>query len=112
MLCLIGFDGDQVIKDFIRIHAEELSGPKLFLSGAYPDYQFNGLNIRKQFEQPVWLRRLISLLPYCYVSRRQLRMRSCDRTVRAALKRFFRFHAVDAILAEFGDRGAGIAPVA
>jgi colanic acid/amylovoran biosynthesis glycosyltransferase len=112
MLCLIGFDDDQVIKDFIRIHAEELSGPKLFLSGAYPDYQFNGLNIRKQFEQPVWLRRLVSLLPYCYVSRRQLRMRSCDRAVRAALKRFFRCHAVDAILAEFGDTGAGIAPVA
>jgi len=112
VLCLIGFDDNPVIKDFIRIHAEQLAGPRLLLSGGHPDYRLDGINIRRQFEQPAWMRRIFHCLPYWYVSRRQHRMRNCQRTVYAALGRFFRRFGVDVILAEFGDAGADVAPVA
>ncbi len=112
MICLVGFDDDKVIKDFIRIHVEGLPQPLLSLSGSYPDYQWNGLNVRKMHEQPFWLRRLTSLLPYAMNSRRLARIRSCEATARRALERFFSVHGVDVILAEFGDTGAALAPVA
>jgi colanic acid/amylovoran biosynthesis glycosyltransferase len=112
VLCLIGFDDNPVIKDFIRIHAELLRGKKLLLTGGFPDYRLEGINIRKKFDQPAWLRRAISMLPYWYVARRQERRRTCVRATHAALGRFFRHFGVDVIVAEFGDAGAAVAPVA
>ena len=88
MLCLIGFDDDKVIKDFIRIHAELLPCRKICLAGAFPDFQFNGLNVRKQFQQPAWRRRLGSLLPYALTSRRLLRLQNSAVAVNRALVRF------------------------
>lgn len=112
MICVVGFDDDKVIKDFIRIHVEGLPQPVLSLSGNYPDYQWQGLNVRKMHEQPVWLRKLTSLLPYAVASRRLARLRNSESTARLALKRFFAKHRVDVILAEFGDTGAALAPAA
>jgi colanic acid/amylovoran biosynthesis glycosyltransferase len=112
VLCLIGFDDNPVIKDFIRIHAELIREPRLLLTGCFPDYQLDGINVRKKFDRPAWLRRAIHCLPYWYVSRSQDRRGKCLRTIRAALGRFFRQSGVDVILAEFGDAGAAIAPVA
>lgn len=112
MICLVGFDDDKVIKDFIRIHFEGLPQPVLSLTGNYPDYQWQGLNVRKMHEQPVWLRKLTSLLPYAVASRRLARLRNSESTARLALKSFFAKHRVDVILAEFGDTGAALAPAA
>ncbi len=112
MLCLIGFDDDKVIKDFIRIHAELLPCEKICLSGSFPDFQFRGQNVRKLFQQPTWRRRLGSLLPYAYTSRRLLKLQNSLASVHNALVRFFRSQQITAILAEFGDAGASIAPVA
>ncbi len=112
MLCLIGFDDNRFIKDFIRIHAELIREPKLLLTGCFPDYQVDGINIRKKFERSAWLRRAFHCLPYWYVSRSQDRRRRCLRTIHAALGRFFRQSGVDVILAEFGNAGADVAPVA
>jgi len=112
VLCLIGFDDDKVIKDFIRIHAELLPCRKICLAGAFPDFQFNGLNVRKQFQQPAWRRRLGSLLPYALTSRRLLRLQNSAVSVNRALVRFLHHQKVTAVLAEFGDAGAAIAPVA
>jgi glycosyltransferase involved in cell wall biosynthesis len=112
VLCIIGVDDNKVIKDFIRIHAESLPGDRICLSGCFPDYQYRGLNIRKQYEQPAWQRRLSSLLPWAFVSRRLARMSRDPRVVSRALGRFFHTNRVAAILAEFGTGGAEIAPVA
>lgn len=112
MLCLIGFDDDKVIKDFIRIHAELLPCQKICLAGAFPDFQFNGLNVRKQFQQSAWRRRLGRLLPYALTSRRLQRLQNSQTSVHRALVRFLHHQKVTAILAEFGDAGAAIAPVA
>jgi len=112
VLCLIGFDDDKVIKDFIRIHAELLPCQKICLAGAYPDFQFNGLNVRKQFQQPAWRRRLGNLLPYALTSRRLQRLQNSQTSVHGALVRFLQHQKVTSILAEFGDAGAAIAPVA
>jgi colanic acid/amylovoran biosynthesis glycosyltransferase len=112
LLCLFGFDDDLVIKDFIRIHVEGLSGEKICLVGEFPDFRVNGINIRKQYEQPAWLRRLGTLLPYALNSRRLERMRASNGSITKALGRFFRTHCVDVILAEFGTTGADLAPVA
>ncbi len=112
MLCLIGFDDDKVIKDFIRMHAELLPCQKICLAGAFPDFQFNGLSVRKQFQQPAWRRRLGSLLPYTLTSRRLQRLQNSQTSVHRALVRFLHHQKVTSILAEFGDAGAAIAPVA
>lgn len=112
VLCLIGFDDDRVIKDFIRIHAEGLAQPLVCLSGSYPDYQSQGRNIRKLYEQPGWLRRLGTLLPYAVQSRRLERFRNSHEIARRAVGRFFASRQVDVILAEFGDTGAAVAPAA
>lgn len=112
MIGLIGFDDNKVIKDFIRIHAEGLRGPIACLSGCYPDYLWRGLNVRKLHQQSGVLRRLGSLLPYFINIRRLSRLHGSADSARKALARFFRSEAVDVILAEFGDAGAAIAPVA
>ncbi|MFM7168915.1 MAG: glycosyltransferase, partial [Planctomycetaceae bacterium] len=112
MIALIGFDDDKVIKDFIRIHAEGLRAPVACLSGCYPDYQWRGLNVRKLHQEPDICRRLGSLLPYFINIRRLARMQSSATTTQKSLIRFFRSQNVDVILAEFGDTGAAIAPVA
>jgi glycosyltransferase involved in cell wall biosynthesis len=112
LLCLIGFDDDKVIKDFIRIHAELLPCQNICLSGSFPDFQFRGQNVRKQFQQPTWRRRLGSLLPYAYTSRRLLKLQNSTLSVHNSLVRFFGSQQITAILAEFGDAGASIAPVA
>jgi colanic acid/amylovoran biosynthesis glycosyltransferase len=112
VLCLIGFDDNKVIKDFIRIHAELLPCEKICLSGSFPDFQFRGQNIRKLFQQPTWRRRLGSLLPHAITSRRLLKLQNSQSAVNNALVRFFRSEQITAVLAEFGDAGAAIAPVA
>ncbi len=112
MLCLIGFDDNKVIKDFIRIHAQLLPCEKICLSGSFPDFQFRGKNIRKLFQQPTWRRRLGSLLPHAITSRRLLKLQNSQSAVNNALVRFFRIEQITAVLAEFGDAGAAIAPVA
>ena len=112
MICLIGFDDDKVIKDFIRIHAEGIEGPVLCLSGGYPDFQFRGVNVRKSYEESVWVRRIGSMLPYIWNARRLWNMQTSPASVRRALGRFFKRHGVDVILAEFGDAGAAVAEVA
>jgi len=112
VICLIGFDDDKFIKDFIRIHAEGLGGDKSILSGSYPDYQWQGLNVRSLFQQPHWLRRLTGLLPYAVNARRLARLQSDAVSHRRAIGRFFRSQNVAVIVAEFGDTGAAIAPVA
>lgn len=112
LICLIGFDDDKVIKDFIRIHAEGLAGVKICLTGSYPDYLWLGVNVRKAFEQPGWLRRLTSLLPYALTARRLARLQSDAANHRRAVARFLACQSVDVIVAEFGDTGAAMAPVA
>ena len=112
MLCLIGFDDDKVIKDFIRIHAELLPGEKICLSGSFPDFQFQGQNVRKLFQQPAWRRRLGSLLPYAITCRRLLNLQNSSLAINHALVRFLHRKQITAILAEFGNAGASIAPVA
>ncbi len=112
MLCLFGFDDDKVIKDFIRIHVEGLTGEKICPAGEFPDFRVNGINIRKQYEQPTWLRRLGTLLPEALNSRRLERMRARKGSITKALGRFFKTQGVDVILAEFGTTGADLAPVA
>ncbi|MEY3227285.1 MAG: hypothetical protein RLZZ536_1904 [Planctomycetota bacterium] len=112
VLCLIGFDDDPVIKDFIRIHVDKLPGEKLLLAGSFPDHRLAGVNIRREFEQPRWMRHIVSLMPARWATRRQQHMKNCSRSVGAAYGRFFRKNGVDTILAEFGDTGADIASVA
>jgi colanic acid/amylovoran biosynthesis glycosyltransferase len=112
LLCLIGFDDNKVIKDFIRIHVEGLRGDKVLLSGSYPDFQWNGLNIRKLHEQPAWKRRVCSLLPYAVNSRRLNKLGNCRLNAQRAVGSFLTAQNVDVVLAEFGNIGCAVAPVA
>ena len=112
MICLIGFDDDKVIKDFLRIHVEGLSGQVLCLSGAYPDYLFQGVNVRKRFEQSRWFRRFAALMPFVWNSRRLQKLQGSSASQQRAIGRFFKRYSVDVILAEFGDGGAAVSAVA
>jgi colanic acid/amylovoran biosynthesis glycosyltransferase len=112
MLCIVGFDNNPVIKDFIRIHVERLPGSKVCLSGWFPDYQFNGKNIRLVYQQPTLVRRIFSLLPYAITARRLAALQKSRKNASAAVKRFLASMRVDALLVEFGNPGAAIAPLA
>lgn len=112
MLCIIGFDDDKVIKDFIRLHVEKLPSKKICLNGWYPNYIFNNANVRKQFETSPLRKSIQSILPYAYTWRARQAIASSPVSIRKSLSTFFGTQGIDVFLAEFGENGADIAPLA
>lgn len=112
MLCIFGFDDDKVIKDFIRLHVEKLPTEKICLNGSYPDYIFNNANVRIQYEVNPLLKSIQSILPYAYTWRARKALETSRSSIRKSLGKFFSKQGVDVMLAEFGDTGADVAPLA
>lgn len=112
MLCIIGFDDNKYIKDFIRLHVESLPFDRIHLGGQFPDYTYHNQNIRKQYQQNLLMRKVHGLLPYAYTSRVRAHLANSNTSIQNSLKTFFIKHGIDVFLAEFGDTGADIAPLA
>lgn len=112
LFCHIGFDNNKVIKDFIRIHHEGIHANKISLSGSYPDYQYDGQNVRKQHAFRWWQRSAVALLPHAISSRLIAKRGSSQQAIQNSLATFFRKHGVDSLFVEFGDAAAYIAPLA
>ncbi|GHB92064.1 glycosyltransferase family 4 protein [Cerasicoccus arenae] len=110
--CIVGFDDNKVIKDFIRIHVESLSGEKVCVSRAYPDYAYQGKTIRYFYSQKPFLKKAARLLPQALYHRLITAKELSPPAVLDALGGFFASHNVDVILAEFGATGAAITPIA
>lgn len=111
-LCIIGFDDNKVIKDFIRLHVEKLAGEKVCLSGSYPDYRHQSRFIRYFHSRRPLRQKLAKLLPHViYQNRILAHQQSFERAV-DAMAGFCQAHQVEVILAEFGDQGEKIAPLA
>lgn len=111
-ICILGFDDNKVIKDFIRLHVQKLSGEKVCISNHYPDYRYKNRLIRYFYTQHRIRYRLTKLLPqFLYQRKITAREHSFERT-RDALGGFCQAHQVDIILAEFGTTGAAVAPLA
>jgi len=111
-LCIIGFDDDKVIKDFIRLHVEKLPGEKVCLTHWFPDYKHNGRTIRYFHSLRPRRAKLGKLLPQFLYHRLVTAREGSEEAILDALGGFFRDHQVDCILAEFGDTGAAICPYA
>ncbi len=111
-LCIIGFDDDKVIKDFIRLHVERLPGEKVCLTHWFPDYKHRGRTIRYFHSLRPIRAKLRKLLPQFLYHRMVTTQEGSEAAVLDALGGFFRDHQVDCILAEFGDTGAAISPYA
>lgn len=106
--CVVGVDGDPVLKDFIRAHVEYLKGDKVCLDHWYPDYRHDGRTIRYFYSTRPRLKKLTRLLPQALYHRLVTRRELSDASVADAMAGFFRAHGVDVILAEFGASGADI----
>ena len=111
-LCIIGFDDDKVIKDFIRLHVEKLPGEKVCLTHWFPDYKFQGRTIRYFYSAQPIRAKLSKLLPQFLYHRLVTAKEREEPAILDSLKGFFSAHNVDCILAEFGDTGAAICPYA
>jgi colanic acid/amylovoran biosynthesis glycosyltransferase len=111
-LCIIGFDDDKVIKDFIRLHVERLPGEKVCLTHWFPDYKHEGRTIRYFHSLRPLRAKLRKLLPQLLYHRLVTAREGTEEAILDALGGFFRDHQVDSILAEFGDTGAAICPYA
>lgn len=107
-LCIIGVDGDLVLKDFIRAHADYLGGRKVCLDHWYPDYKHEGRTIRYFHSRHRGRMKLRKLLPHALYHRVVTRHELSEPAIHDALAGFFRDHDVDVILAEFGPAGADI----
>lgn len=105
---MIGVDENKVLKDFVRAHVEYLSGDKVCVTHAYPDYTCGGRTIRVFHGTRPLRRKLGSLLPQFLYRRRIGAHERSEARMHDALTDFFRHHGVDVILAEFGPNGAGI----
>ena len=109
-LCIVGVDGDRVLKDFIRAHVELLSGGKVCVDHWYPDFKYEGRTIRYFYSNNRMWMRARKLLPQVAYSRLVTRKELGKRAIDDAMTAFLRQHGVDAILAEFGPSGADIFP--
>jgi colanic acid/amylovoran biosynthesis glycosyltransferase len=111
-LCILGFDDNKVIKDFIRLHVEELPGEKVCLSHWFPDYIHNGRTIRYFNSRHPFRAKLLKLLPQAVYHRLVTARELEEPALLDAFGGFFEAQDVDVILAEFGDAGAMICPIA
>jgi colanic acid/amylovoran biosynthesis glycosyltransferase len=111
-ICHIGFDDDQVIKDFIRLHVENLTGEKVCLNHWFPDLKYQGRTIRHFYSRHPLRAKLRKLLPQFLYHRLVTAKEYGEPAILDALGGFFDAHNVDVILAEFGDSGAAICPYA
>jgi colanic acid/amylovoran biosynthesis glycosyltransferase len=109
-LCILGVDGNTVLKDFVRAHVEYLDGDKVCVSHWYPDYVHEGKTIRAHYRTRPLRSKCLSLLPQFLYQRRVAPKASRMDVVHDSLKAFFRQNDVDVILAEFGTSGAEIWP--
>jgi glycosyltransferase involved in cell wall biosynthesis len=97
---------------FIRAHERELNGPKVILTGTFPDYSDGQHVIRYFYNQHKNARRFLKLLPYWYYERNKSKLEPEDKAVNGFLTEFFQRHQVNVILAEYGFTGADITPIA
>jgi glycosyltransferase involved in cell wall biosynthesis len=111
-ICVIGFDDDKVIKDFIRLHVERLPGTKTCIDNWYPDYRYQGRLIRLFFSQRPFLAKALKCLPHFLYHRIVVAKQLSDSSLLDAYTGFFRTHRTDVILAEFGENGSSITPIA
>jgi glycosyltransferase involved in cell wall biosynthesis len=109
-LCIIGVDDDKILKDFVRAHVDGLAGAKVCLDNWHPNYRLNGRTIRYFHSARPIRAKLLKLLPQVLYSRLVTRRELTEESIHDALSGFFRAHAVDVILAEFGPAGADITP--
>lgn len=107
-LCIIGVDGDRVLKDFIRAHVEQLKGDKVCIDHWYPDYRYEGRTIRYFYSTRPAFTKLRKLMPQALYQRIVTRHELSNDAIHDALTGFCRAHDVDVILAEFGSAGADV----
>ncbi len=108
--CIVGVDGNLVLKDFVRTHTDYLRGDKVCLDKCYPDYACNGRTIRHFYSRHPLRKKLGKLLPQCLYHRWVAAHESSEPAIQDAFAAFFEQHGVDVILAEFGPSGADILP--
>ena len=108
--CILGVDDNRVLKDFVRAHVEMLDGPKVCVSGPYPEYAYEGRMIRYFYSSSGARTRMRKLLPHALYTRLVTRNGGSDKGLHDAIQGFMRQHNVDVILAEFGPTGAQITP--
>src|SRR5215203_2377690 len=111
-ICILGVDGNPVLKDFVRAHTEYLNGDKISVGGAHGDYAHDGKTIRVFYASHPFRRRLSRLLPHAIYARANSVDERRSRELVDSLAVFFRLNNVDVILAEFGTTGADFAPIA
>lgn len=111
-ICVIGFDDDKVIKDFIRLHVEQLSGEKVCINHWFPDLKYRGRLIRSFYSKNKLRSKLLKLIPQFLFHRMVASQELSPKSLENSFEGFFRNFQVDAILAEFGENGASITPIA
>ncbi|MGH9423434.1 MAG: glycosyltransferase family 4 protein, partial [Thermoanaerobaculia bacterium] len=111
-ICIVGVDGNKVVKDFIRAHVEFLSGPKVCLDHWYPDHKHDDKTIRYFYSRNPTARRIEKLLPHAVYTRVSTTPGRTLSAIDDSYTTFFKQHNVDVILAEFGPNGADITPIA
>ncbi len=107
-ICIINGSSNAVSETFIQAHLEHLPGPPVVLQNYYPEYVFNGRQIRYFHSRHPWLRRWQKLLPQFLYQRLITRHQNSPQAVQDFLAGFVRDHNIDVILAEYGFNGADI----
>ena len=111
-LCIIGFDDNKVIKDFIRLHVEKLPGEKVCLTHWFPEYKYEGRTIRYFYSRHPLRAKFRKLLPQFLYHRLVTAKEHSEPAILDALGGFFDAHDVDCLLVEFGNMGAAVCPSA
>jgi colanic acid/amylovoran biosynthesis glycosyltransferase len=89
-----------------------MKGEKVLIHGPTYDFQYKNRSISLFYSKLPWLQKLKKLLPqWLYHKKVTLWQQSFDGKL-DAFAGFFKYHQVDAILAEFGFQGAAITPFA
>jgi len=111
-LCILKGHIPLLSETFIESHIERLRGGKAVLYNFFPEYTFNGRQIRCFFTRRPLLRKLKRLLPAFIYGKIESRSYSSSLVVRDFLWAFFQQQRVNCILAEYGFNGVDICPVA
>lgn len=111
-LCILKGHIPLLSETFIESHIERLRGDKAVLYNYFPEYTFNGRQLRCFYTRRPLLRKLKRLLPAFLYDRSESRRYSDPSVILDFLWAFFEEHRVGCILAEYGFNGADICHVA
>jgi colanic acid/amylovoran biosynthesis glycosyltransferase len=111
-ICIITPTKPTVSETFIQAHIDLLTGNKFLLHGQFPNYIYNNRQISNFYQKRALLNKLKKLLPHFIYEKYIISKNNNILDAFRSIKNFFLINNIEIILAEYGNTGAMITPIA